>query len=96
MEKTNPNGLKISKSPFHSQLLEEFRKLGRIVGNKAAPTSSNIFASKNGPNQDVEHTQTFNLRHYIIASQRMHEIEGQKAMLIALSRHERWKAGGPV
>ncbi len=40
--------------------------------------------------------RTFNTQAYLLAKQRMHEIEGQKAMLILLSRHERWKAGGPL
>lgn len=40
--------------------------------------------------------RTFNLQVYILAKQRMHEIEGKKAMAILLSRHERWKAGGPL
>ncbi len=47
-------------------------------------------------NEDLRQPNDFNLRAYIAAKQRMQEIEGQKAMLIALSRHERWKAGGPV
>ncbi len=46
--------------------------------------------------EDVEEPNSFNTQAYLLAKQRMHEIEGQKAMLIALSRHERWKAGGPV
>jgi hypothetical protein len=33
---------------------------------------------------------------FIVANRYKHEIETQKAMLIALSRHNRWKAGGPV
>lgn len=33
---------------------------------------------------------------YIIASQRLQEIEHYKAIAISLSRHERWKAGGPL
>ena len=40
--------------------------------------------------------KTFNLQAYVLAKQRMHELEGQKAMVILLSRHERWKAGGPL
>jgi len=33
---------------------------------------------------------------FIIESRRKHEGETQKGMMIALSRHDRWKAGGPV
>jgi len=33
---------------------------------------------------------------FIIESRRKHEVETQKGMMIALSRHDRWKAGGPV
>lgn len=33
---------------------------------------------------------------YIISNRRKHEIELQKAMAIKESRHDTWKAGGPV
>ena len=33
---------------------------------------------------------------FIIANRRKHEVETQKAMLASLSRHDVWKAGGPV
>jgi hypothetical protein len=47
-------------------------------------------------NQDLSQLNTFNTQAYILGKQRMHEIETQKAMAIVVSRHERWKAGGPV
>jgi len=47
-------------------------------------------------NEDLKQPNSFNLQAYIIAKQRMHEIEGQKAMIIHELRHEFWKAGGPV
>ena len=33
---------------------------------------------------------------FINTNKRKHEVETQKAMLISLSRHDVWKAGGPV
>ena len=35
-------------------------------------------------------------RAFVIENRRKHEVETQKAMLTSLSRHDRWKAGGPV
>ncbi len=46
--------------------------------------------------EDPREPKGLNLRAYIAAKQRMQEIEGQKALAISLSRHESWKAGGPV
>jgi len=47
-------------------------------------------------NEDLRQPNSFNPQAYIIAKQRMHEIEGQKAMIIHESRHHTWKAGGPL
>ncbi len=33
---------------------------------------------------------------YMLANNRMHEIDAEKAMALVLTRHERWKAGGPL
>jgi len=40
-------------------------------------------------------SSTPNLRGFLVASQRMTEIETQKAMAIIVSRHHLCKAGGP-
>lgn len=47
-------------------------------------------------NEDREQTKTFSSDAYLLAKKRIHEIEAQKAMLIFESRHDNWKAGGPV
>jgi len=47
-------------------------------------------------NEDPEQTKTFNSAAHILAKNRMHEIEALKAMVVLHSRHERWKAGGPL
>jgi hypothetical protein len=39
--------------------------------------------------------ESYNLQAQFVADSRMREIESQKAMIISLSRHEMWKAGGP-
>ncbi len=31
-----------------------------------------------------------------LSKRRMHEVETQRAFVMALSRHERWKGGGPI
>jgi len=38
----------------------------------------------------------FRAEGYIISNERKHEVELQKAMIIKVSRHDTWKAGGPV
>ena len=40
--------------------------------------------------------KTFNVQTYLLGIRRMHEIEAQKAMVIFESRHDKWKAGGPL
>jgi len=52
--------------------------------------------SSTGAHQDQRCSETFNTEAYIISNQRMHELETQKAFVTSLSRHERWKAGGPL
>jgi hypothetical protein len=45
---------------------------------------------------DLGQPYVFNVRAYLIAKQRMHEVETEKAMILKELRHENWKAGGPV
>jgi hypothetical protein len=67
-------------------------KAFRLISKKEDfPASSGVY-----PNQDLKRPRTFNLQAYTVGIQRMNEIEFQKAMTISLSRHEKWKAGGPV
>jgi len=40
--------------------------------------------------------ETFNSDAYMVSNQRMLELETQKAFVTSLSRHDRWKAGGPL
>jgi len=47
-------------------------------------------------NEDREQTKTSSSDAYVLAKKHMHEIETQKAMVILESRHDRWKAGGPL
>ena len=53
-----------------------------------------------GHRDDPAHTSdqpvTFNVQAYMLGTRRMHEIEAEKAMVILGSRHDRWKAGGPL
>jgi len=47
-------------------------------------------------NEGLGHSDIYSPQSYLIVKQRMYEIEVQKAMAILESRHQRWKAGGPV
>jgi len=47
-------------------------------------------------NEDQEQTKTFSSDAYLLAKKRKHEIEAQKAMVMFESRHDKWKAGGPL
>ena len=53
-------------------------------------------SSTTDADEDLRQPNSFNVQAYVIADHRKNEIESQKAMMISLSRHERWKAGGPV
>ena len=96
MKKLILDKLNILKRPFYSLLVSPFKRIIGIVGDESESTTSNLQASINRLNQDAEQPKTFNCDAYILANQRMHEIETQKAMLVSLSRHDRWKAGGPL
>jgi len=52
--------------------------------------------SQSNANQDQRQPETLNPDAYILSNQRMRELETQKAFVISLSRHERWKAGGAL
>ena len=47
-------------------------------------------------NEDGEQKKTFNSDAYVLAKKRIHAIEAQKAMVMFESRHDKWKAGGPL
>lgn len=49
-----------------------------------------------GSNEDWEQTKTFNSNACLLARKRVYEIDAQKAMAILESRHDKWKAGGPL
>ena len=74
------------KEALYSLLVNAFKRtLGMGKGNSAERLT-----------EDREQTETLNPHTYIIANQRLQEIETQKAMIASLARHEKWKAGGPV
>ena len=63
----------------------------RFINNKEEFSASPRVSA----NQDVKRPKDFNVHAHILGIQRMNEIELQKAMIISLSRHEKWTAGGP-
>ena len=77
------------------------------LGGKLGSTKERVFSLIRGigmrdlnassdANEDLRQPKSFNPQVYMLAKRRMHEIEGQKAMIIHELRHEFWKAGGPV
>ena len=75
--------------------------LGKEGSNASSPTPVFTVApdkpANSLPNYSLAPAQpkNFNLQAYIIAKQRMHEVEAEKAMLFSLMRHDTWKPGGP-
>jgi len=90
MEKSDLTKMHILTRGFYSQLLTSFRKALRIIGDDFKSTPNFQVSMKGLPETSL------NLQAYTLAKQRMHEIESQKAILISISRHEKWKAGGPL
>ena len=66
-------------------------KAFKLISNKENfPASLGVSA-----NQDLRRPKIFNVHAHIMGIQRLNEIELQKTMTISLSRHEKWKVGGP-
>ena len=61
-----------------------------IKSKNGLDSSSHVCASL-----ELKQPESCNLQVQVVADSRMHEIESQKAMIMSLSRHEKWKAGGP-
>lgn len=80
----------ILKRGFYSQLLTAFKRALRIIGDESKSISNLQVSMK-----ELSET-SLNLRAYMFAKQRINEIETQKAMSILMSRHDKWKAGGPL
>ena len=79
-------------SIFRSPKEKVFKVLRLIRGS-----GNGVFdPSQSNANQDQRQSETFNVEAYRISNQRTCELETQKAFVISLSRHERWKAGGPL
>lgn len=70
--------------------VQKVLKLTTILENSDFAGSSSIYTS-----QGLRQSNTFNPQAYMVANQRMHEIETQKAMATIVSRHQSGKAGGP-
>jgi len=45
--------------------------------------------------EDYARAETLNSEAYLLSKKRMHEVEAEKAVMISVSRHPRWVAGGP-
>jgi hypothetical protein len=90
MEKPDLAKMHILTRGCYSQLLISLKKTLRIIGDNSRSTSNFQVSMKGLPETSL------NLQAYTLAKQRIHEIETQKAMTISLSRHEKWKAGGPL
>ena len=73
-----------------SLVVKVFRLFGMNIGSKE-PLGSH----GDVPAHMSKQSEPFNVQAYRLGNQRLHEIEGAKAMAISLSRHEKWTAGGP-
>jgi len=70
-------------------------KVFKVFGLNHGQVREDSISSYTPANRNLELTKSINLQACMSAHQRMHEIEAQKAMVILVSRHERWKAGCP-
>lgn len=82
-----------TRGRFGSLKKEAFKMFRLIRGVATRDFNSSSYTVAN---EDLKQPKTFNLQAHILQKRRMHEIEKMKAMIIMESRHERWKAGGPV
>lgn len=69
-------------------------KVFRLFGMKIGPKKP-LGSYGDVPVDMSNQPKTFNVQAYRLGNQRAYEIEGVKAMTISMSRHEKWKAGGP-
>ena len=46
--------------------------------------------------EDRDQTKAFSPTGHVLAENRIHEVETLKAMAVLQSRHDHWKAGGPL
>ena len=73
-----------------SLVIKVFRLFGMNIGSKEP-----LRSHRDDPAYMSNQPKTFNVQAYMLGKRRMHEIEGEKAMAIAESRHHRYQAGGP-
>lgn len=60
---------------------------------KMGDTDASIHANST---EDREQTKTLSPDAYLLAKNRNHEIEAQKAVVLFESRHDKWKSGGAL
>jgi len=73
-----------------SLVIKVFRLFGMNIGSRET-----LGSHRDDPAHMSNQPKTFNVQAYLLGKRRMHEIEGENAQAISLSRHSRWKAGGP-
>lgn len=90
MEKSYLEKSDISKKTFIDQMVTSFKKVLRITRDEPDSVLNLQVSTRELSDSSL------NLQAYILAKQRMLEIETQKAMSVLIGRHEKWKAGGPL
>jgi hypothetical protein len=85
------------KKSFASLLASSLKRALRpTIGRSKSLT----YSSPNGQDQDAMRSKTFPSAYteaYLVSKKRQVEVETQKALIVSLSRHERWKgAAGPL
>ena len=82
-------GTKRRESLLKKGLFQLFRS-SRASRNSAIDVYSNT-ATRGG----LGAAATFNSHAYMLSGKRMREVEAEKAVMVNVSRHPRWAAGGP-
>lgn len=83
-------GTKRRESSLKKGLFELFRS-SRASRNSVIDVYANT-ATRGG----LREAATFNSHAYMLSSKRMREVEVEKAVMVNVSRHPRWVAGGPL
>jgi hypothetical protein len=73
-----------------SLVIKVFRLFGVKIGSK-----ERLGSYGDVPVHTSNQSKPFNVQAYRLGNQHAYEIEGVKAMAISMSRHDKWKAGGP-
>lgn len=81
-------GSKGRKSPRKKGLFKSIR-LSRASRNDGLDACTSTL------DECISDAKIFNSEAYLLSKKRMYEVEAEKAVMVNVSRHPRWVAGGP-